>query len=68
MGTTAQRDIPAIHALQLEQQKYGTYALIPNTNQTYEDAIQELVAQDLLAQWLTFRQTRQQRQAQQTIN
>src|SRR5215469_5642324 len=41
----------AIRYLQQAQMIYGPYALIPDTNQMYEDAIQALVANDLCWQY-----------------
>jgi hypothetical protein len=44
-------DRQAIRYLQQAQMTYGSYALIPDTNQMYEDAIQALVANDLRWQY-----------------
>lgn len=43
----AGNDVHRIRHLQQEQAAYGLYALIPGTEQTYEEAIQSLVAENL---------------------
>ncbi|GHO54527.1 hypothetical protein KSB_30020 [Ktedonobacter robiniae] len=47
-----------IRHLQQEQIIYGPYALIPDTVQTYEEAIQSLVAENLRQQYETRRERR----------
>ncbi|GHO60901.1 hypothetical protein [Ktedonobacter robiniae] len=50
-GQQDEPDRQAIRYLQQEQMICGSYAFIPGTDQTYEDAIQALVANDLRWQY-----------------
>lgn len=51
-------DLHRIRHLQQEQVVYGSYAPIPGTVQTYEEAIQSLVAENLRQQCETRREKR----------